>query len=643
MNRMMHSIMALAVLALLLSACGADLEPTPTLPAEGTPSPSPAPAAPRTLSICLGAEPDSLYPYGTLSTPAREALSAVYDGPLDLVGYGYEPVILEKLPSLDDDDAMIESVSVYVGDAIVDAGGNPATLQVGTRFRPAGCREDGCALVYDGLGEVQMDQMVVNFRLLPGLAWADGEPLTAADSVFSYNLAANPETQGSKYLFDRTQSYEAVDDLSVQWWGKPGYLDPTFFANFWLPLPGHLWGEFAVEELPDTDLASRFPLGWGPYIIEEWLAGNSIRLVKNPYYRRAAEGLPYFDQLTFRFSPDPEQAISMLLAGQCDLLAPSVPLESQVGLLLTMEANGLLLLESAPSMVMENLTFGIQPASYDDGFSLAAGDRPDLLGDVRTRRAIALCIDRQRVVDAALPGLTSVPVSLVPSGHPLFDPQASSIPYDPQSGAALLDETGWKDADHDPATPRQAVGIPRVPDGTRLTLEYLTTDSAPRRQVGELLAGSLAGCGIQLELRYVPMGDFYAAGPEGPLFGRSFDLAQSALGSAGVEPLCDWFLSSEIPSAGNEWSGINLAGFNSPSYDAACLEAAAALPGDETRAEAYRVLQSILADELPLLPLYWRVRLSASRPDLCHYDQAAALMAGLGGLEMYDYGAGCAP
>ena len=84
-----------------------------------------------------------------------------------------------------------------------------------------------------------MDQMQVTFSMLPGLSWSDGTPLTAEDSVYAYQVASDPSTAGSKYLVDRTQSYEAVDATTIQWWGKPGYIDPTYFLNFWPPLPEH--------------------------------------------------------------------------------------------------------------------------------------------------------------------------------------------------------------------------------------------------------------------------------------------------------------------------------------------------------------------------------------------------------------------
>src|SRR3989304_6348123 len=68
--------------------------------------PPPEPAGPRTLVICLGQEPDTLYIYGGSMLAASQVQNAVYDGPFDNNSFGYQAVILEKLPSIVDSDAV---------------------------------------------------------------------------------------------------------------------------------------------------------------------------------------------------------------------------------------------------------------------------------------------------------------------------------------------------------------------------------------------------------------------------------------------------------------------------------------------------------------------------------------------------------
>jgi peptide/nickel transport system substrate-binding protein len=568
---------------------------------------------------------------------------------MDTNAYGYQPVILQKLPSLADGDALISAVSVYVGDEVVDANGLPVTLAPGVRVRPSGCRSDDCAIVYDGKGEIQMDQMVVNFSLLPGLYWSDGMPLTVEDSVYSYDLATYPDTPGSRYLIDRTKAYEAVDEQTIQWWGKPGYLDPTYFTNFWTPYPKHLWTQYTPGELPETEVAARKPVGWGAYVVDDWVSGDHVTLKKNPFYFRAGEGLPKFDTLVFRFIATPETAISELLAGKCDLLDASLHLDGQVGILKSFASQGQLKAIFSPTDVMERLDFGIRPASYDNGslggyhngYNFSAGSRPDFLSDKRVRQAIAMCLDRQKVVDTVLYGLTTVPNSYVPSSHPLYNPDVKAYPFDVAAADQLLEQAGWRDQDNDPGTPRQAWGIADIPAGTPLVLNYWTTGAAQRRQVSEVLAQSLARCGIQVNLQYYDPTELYAQGPDGPLFGRKFDLAEFAMGSTGIEPPCQWFISTEIPNAANHWVGANISGYTNPAYDAACLSARGVLAGEAAYAASYRNTQAIFAEDLPVVPLYWRLKVAAARLDLCNFDLDPSATSDLWNLELFDFGDAC--
>ena len=543
-----------------LVACGQKATPVPSATPTPQPTPSATPVPPRKLTICLGQEPVSLYPVDNPSMAARSVLAAIYDGPIDTNSYGYQAVILQRIPSIKNGDAQLFTKPFYIGDEVVDASGTPVTLAVGVKIHPAGCREDACAIVYDGKSEVQMDQMQVTFSMLPGLTWSDGQPLTAEDSVYAYQVAADSSTSGSKFLVDRTHSYEAVDETTVQWWGKPGFIDPTYFLNFWSPLPEHAWNQIAADQLTENDLSTRTPLGWGAYAVQEWVAGDHITLTKNPHYFRAGEGLPRFDILTFRFVADPGIAISDLLDGTCDVLDPSIPLDGQADLLRSMADQNQLQALFSRLPVMEELALGIRPASYDNGINTGI-DRLDYFGDVRVRQALAYCLDRQQVVDSVLSGLSSVPNTYLPEDHPLYDPDVPTYSFNVAAAGKLLDQAGWKDIDNDPSTPRQAWGVAGIPSGTPFEVNYVTTNAVQRQQVSTILAGSLAQCGIKVNVQYLDANTLYAPGPAGILFGRNFDMVEFAMGSTGIEPPCDWYTSSQVPDAANSWVGTNVSGY----------------------------------------------------------------------------------
>ncbi len=642
MKKLLRTLLPFLILALTVLACGQQATVTPFVAGTATPTPpfTPTPAT-RSLTICLGEEPTTLYPYGNLNSAARSVLSAIYDGPMDAVEYGYEAIILEKVPSLEDGDAQISPVTVNAGDKVVDTSGNVVTLDTGVKVRPSACRSDDCAITYDGSSSLKMDQMVATFTMLKGLMWSDGLPLTSSDSIYSFKLASDEATPDSKFLVDHTAAYEAADDQTIQWWGKPGFIDPEYYTNFWMPLPEHAWKEFQPADLLKVDVSSKLPLGWGPYIIDKWEAGKSLHLVKNLNYFRAESGLPKFDELTFLIYPDTNAAVSALVDGTCDVLDPSTRLDEQVGLLQQLRLKNQVRLLTAQTNVMEWLSFGITPASYDDGFN-AKKDRPDYFGDKRTRQAIALCLDRQKVVDTVLFGLSQVPDSYVPPDHPLHNPNVQTYEFNPASGNQILEQVGWLDQDNDPATPRQAFTVTNVPVNTPLVLNYYTTTATQRHQVAEIFAQSLAECGIGLNVIYSNASDHYLPGPTGPLFGRKFDLAEYAIGVNSLEPQCSWFMSSQIPSAANHWVGTNVSGYKNPNFDAACQKTLQTVSTDPEYA-FHQEAQAIFAADIPAIPLYLRLRVAATRPDFCGFTLDPSSSSALADIEAFDYGEHCGP
>ena len=624
------------------SAAGSQTE-TPSAVPSAAPLPVTATAAPeaRTLTVCMGQEPNTLYAYGGMNTAARNVMQAVNDGPFDEIGYDYQPVILTQMPSLENGAAEITSVPVQIGEKVVDADGNLAEFAQGVRVRPSGCRADDCAITFDGETPLEMDQMIVSFHLRPDITWSDGTPVTAADSVYAFTLASEPDAVTNKYLLARTQTYEAVDPQSVQWWGKPGYFDPSYFTNFWAPAPQHVWSEFSASELKKIDLASRAPMGWGPYMIKEWAAGDHILLTKNPYYFRAADGYPKFDAVSFRFIAEPNTAIAELAAGRCDILDPSISLDNQVDLLQKLQAGELAKTSITTGTTIEWLGLGLTPSSYDDGYDPARqGDRQDIFADAHTRQAIVYCLDRKSVVDNVLFGLSAVPASYLPVGHPLFDPNIDILPFEPATGLALLEQAGWRDIDGNPSTPLSAVDVEHVTAGTPLELNYYTTTATQRRQVVDILTKSLAQCGVGLNVHYYSQNDLYAPGPGGVLFGRHFDIGQYALGANGIEPPCGWFTSAEIPSASNSWIGTNITAYRNTEFDAACRAAQATMPADPDYVDLYRQTQVLFSADLPAIPLFYHLRIAAARFDLCHFDLDPTANP-LWNIEAMDMGSGC--
>lgn len=611
------------------------LQATGTLPLALTATATLAPEPPRLLTVCLAQEPRSLFFYDAVSNAERSVLAAIYDGPFELDGFTAGAVIVEKMPSLADGDALLQPASVAPGELLVDVNGNLVNLAEGVTYRPAGCGEWACAQTYAGDQPVQIDQLVVKFRLLPGLTWSDGAPLTAMDSVYSYEVALGLFPTAWPEQVRRTQSYRAVDELTVEWVGVPGEMDGLYQSRFYPPLPQHAWGGLSSQDLPGSDLASRQPLGWGAYSLLEWVSGDHITLQRNALYFRSAQGLPPFDYLVYRFVDDGEQALAALLAGECDLVDPAALLESQLDRLAELQAEDRLALLTQTATAWDVLAFGI--ASLEPG-------RPDYFGLADVRRAVAQCIDRPVLAEMLAGGQVSAAQSYIPAEHPLYTAEIAQYAYDPQAAGERLQAAGWLDLDVNPATPRTALGVPGVPDGTPFVVDYLVSPDSLSQAAAQQIRAWLADCGIQADLVVQDPQATLAAGAEGAVFGRQFDLAQFAWLTA-WEPPCNLYVTNEIPGAYPEyplgWGGMNAAGYSSTAYDQACANALHSLADQPIHSEAHALAQQLFAEELPALPLYWHTNLLATRSDLCGFDAAPLAEDWLSGLEQVNYGDDC--
>lgn len=630
--------------------------PSATLPPPSSPEPTASPTpAPRTLTICMGAEPETLYIYGSRMLAQANILAAIYDGPIDNNSFAYQPIILSKLPSLADGDAQLLPVVVEEGDVIVNDDGEVILLKVGEVIRPFDCNLPSCAIAWDG-APLEMAQLSSTFTLLDGLKWSDGAPLTAHDSVFSYQIASSPDSLTDKYTIQRTVSYTALDDRTVQWIGRPGFLDANYQTNFFHPLPEHQLHDYTAAELLYAPETTTKPLGWGPYMIENWEFGSKITMSRNPYYFKSVVG--EFAGVTYRFLGSGSTIVlKALLSGECDIVDQEATMKSwldasELKALLDLGQVGLLRAYVSTGTTWEHIDFNIRPLA-GSGFAGLDSDGDGLgpFGDVRLRQAIAMCMDRQAVVGSVLSDMSPVLDTYLSPKHPLYNPDVSVWSYDVAAAGVLLDKIGWLDLDGDPATPRTAQDVIGMPDGTPLEFNLETTTATLRKQVFLVLAESLTRCGIQANPVHYPAAEWFADAPAGRLFGRRFEVGEFAW-LTGVIPPCELYLSDQIPGPPDQvnpatgqnylgWDGQNETGYSSAEYDAACNAARSALPGTPEYSQNHLLAQHILARDLPVIPLFLRIKYSISRPDFCGHTMDPTSSNDFWNIENYDYGENC--
>ena len=581
------------------------------VPVEVTAVPTTAPTEPKVMVVCMAQEPQTLYTLSEAALVKTAVLEAVYDWGVDARGYSYQAVGLTKLPSLDDGDASIVDVEVGVGDTVYDLATDlVVTIEPTTTVTIA--KADGTNSVVDfaATPTTMAAQMTVSWTLVDGITWEDGEAVTTDDIMFAWEVASSPDSPNTKYTIERTTSYTAVDDKTWTWVSLPGYTTGTYFVDAIVnPLPRHTLGTMTPAEMLEDETVNRDPLAFGPFMIDEWVAGDHITLSKNPTYYRASEGLPKLDQLIFRFVPDTNQLIAQLASGECDLGTQDAAFEGSLPLIRQFEAEGLMVPQIVAGTTFEHLDFDVQPVDSYTGFAgtVKNDDGTPIFADVNIRHAIAYCIDRQAIIDATTNGAGVLMHAYSPSDHPLYpgDDNITQYAFDPAQGLELLAAAGWTDSDADGILDK---------GGVKFSIVHGTRNNPLRAQVTQVVQAQLKeNCMIETTIELVG-GEFFADGPDGIVFGRQYDLAEFAW-LTGVEPGCTLYQTTQIPNEVNGWGSSNNTGWSNAEFDAACAAATNTLDAT-VKKEQHGLAMQIFAENLPVLPLFSRGKILVTGPNV---------------------------
>jgi peptide/nickel transport system substrate-binding protein len=149
-----------------------------------------------------------------------------------------------------------------------------------------------------------------------------------------------------------------------------------------------------------------------------------------------------------------------------------------------------------------------------------------------------------------------------------------------------------------------------------------------------------------MNIDLMPADELYSAGPDGVLFGRNFDLAEIGW-ATGSQPSCFLYTTPEIPTAANGWNGtkyggLNLTGYSNAAYDTACSTQLSSGLDTAGILAANSEAMNILANDLPVLPLYYDIKIMVSRTDLCGLTLDPTSRSGLRVIEDLDVGEQCA-
>ena len=211
--------------------------------------------------------------------------------------------------------------------------------------------------------------------------------------------------------------------------------------------------------------------------------------------------------------------------------------------------------------------------------------------DVRFRRAVVHAIDREDMVDRLLlgQGVAGNPGWLSPA-NPWYNPDVASYEYDPAEAERLLDEMGLVDTDAD--------GIREMPDGTPLSfdLPYASFDSARN---GELLQTYLAKVGIEVRPVALDRGIRDDRASTG-----DYEMILVGHGGLGSDPD---IMRLTFHSKSKSKSFFRPHGFVNEEFDrVAGMQLRQLDPA--VRRESVWQMQEIIAEQLPVIPLYHPTR-----------------------------------
>lgn len=630
-RHMKVSCMIALILVLLLTACNLPTqEQTVTETSEPetpedliTPNPTATQTLSKTLNICTAEFPESLFPYdGLVNSTKANVLAMIQASPFELVDGELNPVILEKIPTQADGDLRLEPGSVQEGQVVVNAWGDLVVLKPGVLVRPSGCRQFECANVWDGESPLEMDRMVLEFTLREDLLWSDGNPVTAGDSIFSFQLDDETSFGGYRWALDRTESYTALDARTIQWVGRPGFTTADMGKFFWNPLPSFTYDHgWSLSDVQMDDNMTTSPLSYGAFVLTGW-DEMQMQFEPNPYYFLADEGLPFLDTLTIQLViGGPQEAWEALNSGQCDLLDSKFGLENHPDLI---------------AQINEDERFVVHPVTRGDWMQLVFGissfNHTSFLNDPLMRQAIAACLDREELRDMTTGGLSELWPSFLPPerSQPDLD---NPLTFDPQHGQDLLAQLGWGEVDGDPGMSLKALDVANVPMGTELSLSLLVSNSGLHQDLADVIKGSLGDCGIGVALNRMSSSELYAPGPNGPLFGRRFDLALISW-----QPMpdldCKYYVMPQIPDEDNIWIGTNISGLEDKGYDQSCVDAALALP--EKFSSAVSDAEQRFLSVMPSIPLFSIPQVVITSSTVCFASEFSSEMELFSTLTYYD-------
>jgi peptide/nickel transport system substrate-binding protein len=453
-------------------------------------------------------------------------------------------------------------------------------------------------------GTLAKDGQWVTWRLKRNVVWHDGAPFTADDVIFNWEFAIDPATAaGTRATYDEIARIDRLDAYTIKvifkrpqtFWESPFTGDGLLPRHVFEPAKGS-GARDAIGMLP--------AVGTGPYRLAEWRPGDFIRAELHKGYH--VPNRPFFDRLEIKCGGDAVGAArAVLQTGEYDF-AYYVLVEEEV--LRRIEQGGkgrvLAIPSSGVSFIQCNQT---DPLREVDGERSSVKAPHPVLTEQPVRTALSLMVDRLSIQEHLVGRAGQITANFL-NAPERFRSRNSTWEFSLDKANETLDQAGF---------PRGSDGI-RAKDGRRLRLLFQAAANSTVQKVQLVVKQAAARAGIDMEVKAIPASVFFSADVSNVDTNVRFhaDL-QSYTVFTGLDPqlFMAQFVSWEIPSKENNWTGRNVARWRSAQFDRLWRKADTEM-NPVKRAALFIKMNDLVVQSAVVIPITWRNVLHAASNQL---------------------------